>query len=1177
MLSDQGFLYDPDSERGHLLNPNLVSFSELAVKPCLALLGEPGIGKTWALNAQKAAVKESIARDGGDLLWLDLKPFGSEDRLWKRLFEGAEFNKWRKGSYILHVFLDSLDECLLRISNVGAMIADQLPNEPVDRLRIRIACRSVPWPAILEHAFSDLFGDGFGAYELVPLRLNDVRQASEKSGISDVEAFLRRIEDLNVSSLAIKPITLRFLINTYLRETDLPSNQIDLYEKGCRILCESDHGVLSVDQRYAIASRIAAITLFTNRATVWTASEADSNPQEDVTLSEMGGTEDMEAGAVDASPAVIREVLNTGLFSLRGPERAGWAHQTYAEFLAARYCFRHQMPTQQLQSLLFHPEKGGQRLVPQLYEVAAWVSVMDPRLLMSVAGSDPEALLGAAAASLSDEQRKLVVQSVLDQCERGKHFHLRHQLFPLYPRLKHSGLAEQLRPYLFDTSQQLNTRHVVIDLIRMCEVRDLETELADLALNHSNPIDLRISAGGTVSRIGSPAVKSRFRPFAFGRAGDDPEDELKGIGLRALWPDWISATELFSLVTPPKNRHLHGAYASLLYDLSDNIKTEDLPAALDWFATQPEGDVGPIGSLMDGIVEEALKNVEAPGILTGLVKAILSRIRLRIQLMSYGSNRVDLHGLLRDDHTLRRKLLDELLPLLDQDDVFWLDYAGIRVVPESELPWLIRRIEEHQSPVSVGLEAKLVRQIVDTRRTDHMDLLWKACQGSAALKAECGDFFYIALDSDAARMLRDHLANSQRKPEVKLLEPPQNVRIEEDLTAIEDGKIAEWVRLARDLSLKPTSVQWESLDKADLTTLPGWESASDDTRKRIIDAAVRYVNEGEPDNDKWFGTSELYFSAIGGFQGLTLLLTAEPETLKGLSDTAWRKWVPILLSFAHMDSAEIKSQELLLKSAYAHAPEEVIARLDVLINHENAQHGHLFVLRKVDLCWDERLGSALLSKVTDQQLKPAVVETLLQSCLEHKTLGSGNVARSFIKTPPPNTEPGKGVMMHAIKALLSGAEDAGWPDVWPIFRDYPEFGRFAIESISYAYGGHPNFVEKLNEAEVGDLYTWLLVQYPPSAGDHRVSGAVGPKDTVVMFRDQTLENLKRRATFSACDALRDVMSKLPQYRWLACSWRKPIFSPGPQLGNPSLQRLFWPLLVIDANGSPITNKNSSLS
>ena len=58
------------------------------------------------------------------------------------------------------------------------------------------------------------------------------------------------------------------------------------------------------------------------------------------------------------------------------------------------------------------------------------------------------------------------------------------------------------------------------------------------------------------------------------------------------------------------------------------------------------------------------------------------------------------------------------------------------------------------------------------------------------MKTECGDFFYIALDSDGARMLREHL-NSQRKPEVKLLDPPPSVRIEEeddyDITALKVG------------------------------------------------------------------------------------------------------------------------------------------------------------------------------------------------------------------------------------------------------------------------------------------------------------------------------------------------------------------------------------------------------
>ena len=58
-------------------------------------------------------------------------------------------------------------------------------------------------------------------------------------------------------------------------------------------------------------------------------------PEEDITVSEMcGGKESYNGQEIEVSEAAIREVLDTGLFSSRGPNRIGWAHQTYAEYLA---------------------------------------------------------------------------------------------------------------------------------------------------------------------------------------------------------------------------------------------------------------------------------------------------------------------------------------------------------------------------------------------------------------------------------------------------------------------------------------------------------------------------------------------------------------------------------------------------------------------------------------------------------------------------------------------------------------------------------------------------------------------------------------------------------------------------------------------------------------------------
>jgi len=64
---------------------------------------------------------------------------------------------------------------------------------------------------------------------------------------------------------------------------------------------------------------------------------------------------------------------------------------------------------------------------------------------------------------------------------------------------------------------------------------------------------------------------------------------------------------------------------------------------------------------------------------------------------------------------------------------------------------------------------------------------------------------------------------------------------------------------------------------------------------------------------------------------------------------------------------------------------------------------------------------------------------------------------------------------------------------------------------------------------LGKLYLWMVRNYPYA--DHRGlrSGAMGPMDTAVMLRDGILEHLKKRASFAACDALRDIVGKLPQY------------------------------------------------
>ena len=146
-LGDNGYLYDPEAEWAKIYNPDLVTFEAICDLPCLALLGEPGIGKSHAIKVEQKEIISKVQKQGDQVLFLDLRSYGSEDRLIRRLFESSEFTTWIGGEHHLHIFLDSFDECLLRVNTLATLLVDEFKcqREKVNRLHIRIACRTAVW------------------------------------------------------------------------------------------------------------------------------------------------------------------------------------------------------------------------------------------------------------------------------------------------------------------------------------------------------------------------------------------------------------------------------------------------------------------------------------------------------------------------------------------------------------------------------------------------------------------------------------------------------------------------------------------------------------------------------------------------------------------------------------------------------------------------------------------------------------------------------------------------------------------------------------------------------------------------------------------------------------------------------------------------------------------------
>lgn len=1149
-LSDGGYL--PDPEHPTLTSTPSRPVESLASIPCLILLGEPGMGKSQTLAQAYNGIQTSLSTQGTQTFYLNLRSYGNEERIYKALFESPTFLEWQAGSHRLHLFLDSLDEALLRIDTLATLLLDELTRYPIERLSLCIACRTASWPHGLEEGLRRLWGDGaVSAYELAPLRRRDVYEAARAESI-DPDEFTTLIRQREAVPLAIKPITLKFLLAIFKSTRDLPRRQIDLYEKGCRLLCEEPnenrrdagyYGALDPDERMELAGRIAAVMLFTNRDAVWTGLEQGDVPAEDVLMREFllrDGTRPPAPGGEDA----LRETLGCGLFSSRGPHRLGWAHQTFAEYLAAWYLMRQKVAPSKLLSLLIHSGDAEQRLVPQLHQVAAWLANLSPELFSAIMKVDPLVLPTSDIATADAETRRTLVDNLLRLFETEQ---ARDDQKGWYPKLDHPGLAEQLRPYITDSQQGWLVRRVAIDIAEACRLQALQEDIAQVALDEREEHHTRVNAAYAVGRIGDRATRARLRPLALGQAGPDPDDELRGCGLRATWPDHLTATEVFEILDRERQGILLGAYEYFVnYQFIEALSLDDLPLALQWVSRQPKHRpaLDDKERSINAILLWAWGCLDHPGVLDAFAQAVWGRLKRHDPWLKWQDGDSSLSPNLSEPPSLkseqRYRLVEELLPLAARSDKWvWLLVARPLLITSQDIPWFLNHLMELSSLPIQQVCVNLISRLFNREDVRQQELVFDACQANTLLAQEFAWLLRpITLDSPEANRLKEEYKKWQEltaPPEVPLLDPSPLERVQQGLDRFEEGDAEAWWQLNREMTLEPDSTHYHHQVEADLTTLPVWHIADPLTRSRIVDAARQYLFTGNPRPAEWLGTNTFYLPAAAGYRALFLLRQIEPAFFQSLPQTIWQKWAPIILAYPTSSGIgdEVPYQAL-VRLAYDHAPSEIIQTLLLLIERDNEQHGTIFATAKVEPCWDARLAEALLAKAQEATLAPKSIGKLLSDLLTHESLGAQALTESLLPLPPPATGVERERAIVAGHVLMTVGASGSWGYVWSAVQSDSEFGRAVLEEVSHQGSyGRGVVLERLSEDELADLFSWLERHYPDYANLHGgMAHLVSPPESAAHWKQDVLTHLKMRGTPQACYAIRRLMIENPSLDWL---------------------------------------------
>ena len=1161
-LGDRGFLFDPDSEYGPILNPGVVPFDRIAAKPCLVLLGEPGIGKTTAMKNEFQAVYAQTRGTRDDVWLLDLGIFGSYTELSKALFDDPKFHNWLSGSYVLHLFLDALDECRLEVKTVARLLGREFGGDklPVSRLRLRIACRTAEWPASLEGALKARWGEAqVGVYELAPLRSQDVAEAARTREL-EPERFLQVVADRNVESLAAKPVSLELLLRKFIEAGDLPGTQLALYREGCKLLCgevnqeriDARHtGTLDAHQRLAVAARIAALMFFGNRSVVWLGTAIEDFGRDCITLQELSCRETPFAeDGVEISEGTIREALNTGLFTSRGPERIGWAHQTYGEFLAADYLVRRGLAVSQMMSLIRHPMDPDGRLAPQLHGVAAWLAASAPEVFDEILRQEPEVLAQSDVATDTEGQRSALVDAVLSLMQ--SHPELLYECGIHYRHLLHPGLAGQLRPWLVDTSREFAARYTAIEIAQACQLQEVQKEVADIALAPNESRDLRVNAAYAISEMGDATVKALLKPLALGQAGPDPDDELKGCALRALWPGHMTSAELFALLTASDAEH--GAYWTFLcLDLPREMKLADLPAALEWVARQPRRRDLPFTArhLVDAIMWLAWQHIEEPPVAKGFATTVLAQAVQYDHHIVYGENAERFRKELQEDDEKRHCLLMAMIPLLaaESAESHVFAFCVQSSVLTKDVPWLLGRLDESDDTNQQKVLADIARRVFDIGDLDQVERICAACRIHPVAKEAFGLFIEpVGVDSPEATKARKQFAKRRQferdvSPRVdrktRRKTPDRRERIADSLREAESKNSAGWWQLCHYLTLDENGRWAYSELEPDLKKTPGWDSIDLATRVRIIEAAKQYVLEPAPEATAWLPGHDWDHPTLAVYKALRLILTDDPEWVRGLSSDVWRRWAPIITAYPAQGNqqADIEFARL----AYAHAAEEVLKTLRTLIRGATTGDVAVAAIERLDSCWDGSIAACALEHVLNPCISVHAFGSLLNRLLEHGSADGEAFARSVVSATKPIAEDQRPRAVHAAYMLLRHAANAGWDVVVPAMRADVNLCDALAKRLSddfwiSATRQKPDTpLGRLSEEQLGDLFRLLAERYPyatcHSVDGNSINGLAGCRDAV-------LGRLENRGTLESVRQLEQLMAGSDDLRFLSLHIRK---------------------------------------
>lgn len=1151
-----GYLPDPESWIGPHLEVQGVRIEVLNAVPCVVLLGVPGMGKT---SEMRFAADHAQGR--GELVdFISLAALTGPADLYVKLIDGENQQEWTREDKVWNIFLDGLDEALAQLTQIEKAIPEVFrrlaERNGLKHLRLRISCRSAEWPQSLEAELRAIWNsENVRVYELGHLRRKDVSlAAAELFPAGQQNSFLEYVHEHEAEPLASRPITLNMLFNVFRQDAALPKQQIQLYRKGLLASIEEANDSrranrqtwrLDIRSKLMVAARIAASTVFSNSYQIWTGRQSEVPPARSVVLSEIaGGYEPTAGSSFPVGEAELRDVLFTSLFVPISSNLFAWAHQTFAEFLAAYYLVEHDLTAEENLEFLCSSGDAGGQIPPQLMEVAAWLASMQPDFFRALIRSDPAILLRSDVAAASPEDREALVRELLQRFDNEELHDFRTDVRFRYERLRHPRLSEQIRPYISAKDKNVIVRRVAIDIAEANNLTDLGSLLVKIALDITDHIHIRAQAAAALSKIESPIAKYMLKPLLQGDQKEDIDDDLKGYALRSLWPAQLSVSELLEALTPPKNESYFGAYTFFLSDLEiPELSQADALAVIAWLAEalKDEKRHTAFSKVVPRLLARAFEASNNDEVRERLAELLLIAVRDGA-FWSYSEQiQSSFSSILSGDDARRHNLVLTIIRKATVDyekDQALLLGGPVSLLTKGDLSWLIKELGlDHSEGVKRALVNLIVGQTFG-RSLDEISFVWEAADNSPLLSEALVRAYSVDLSSAVAKWQRDDFDRQQRRL-LERREQPNEIakRIEDDLSKFENQNSFDWWQLNLLFFPQANGANPASEFTSDLTKTAGWALLSESVHHRLIRLAWRYLVENRI-RSTWLGTNTFHRPAAAGYRAIRLLYSEAQDLFSEIDKNVWRKWVVSIFGMSfNEDQQDREVKKRIVQRCYEFAPEQVRRTVKRLILKTESEYSVRDVLNTIEDCFDEPIGR-LLWQILGQlsagdTRRKHIVRFLVQMGYDaavQLTLDSLNRTDAI----NDNHINGSDELVVAAAALIRRNAESVWNNFTTFrIRNEKLAKGILVDIADDAFHGQDPFYRRLSESQLADLFIWSYHCIPPPIEDRTGRARyLGVPDHVEQLRHAILRNLVGRGTADAVASVQEMADKLPEAAWL---------------------------------------------